>query len=62
MDRLEQEVEVVKFYASLRLSAGDLLTQDEIAQSFVVNYAEKYAEIWHDGITTKELNRRLFYN
>ena len=61
MDRQNLEIELMKYYGSIKSKEDRKLTHDEAGMKFVEDgYAEKFAELYYDGIPTNELKEKLF--
>ncbi len=60
-NRIEDEIEAIEYYRILQLTReGKDIGIDEATERFIDKYAEKYAEIWYDGISREELRTKLF--
>lgn len=62
MNRQTLEIEVMRYFGSIQSQKeGRKLTDDEAGMKYVeYGYAEKYAEIYYDGIKSQELRTKLF--
>lgn len=61
-NKLEDEVRAIKHFKMVESSRrGRDVDIDEATEIFVDKYAEKYAEIWYDGIGLEEVRTKLFY-
>lgn len=57
---LEDEVDVIKHFKILEMERKGYVSIEDAAKRFTEKYAEKYEEIWYDGISQTEIRLRLF--
>lgn len=62
MDRFEDEIELIKYFRVIRSQRDrKLIDIDTALETFVSEgYAEKYSNVWYDGISQNELKDKLF--
>lgn len=60
MDKIQQEVDMIRHYRLSKFREGEALSPNEAANSFIDKYAVRYSDVWYDGITSDELKEKLF--
>ncbi len=59
---IQQEVRIIRHYMMRLISmTGKEVNIDEATELFTKMYAERYSEIWYEGIGQEEIRLRLFY-
>jgi len=59
---IEQEVETIKYFRMrMTTMTGRDVGIEEAGELFTRSYAEKYREIWYDGISQEDIRIKLFY-
>ena len=59
---IQQEVQAIKDYRTrISTMTGRDIGIDEAGELFTKRYAERYREIWYDGISQEDIRIKLFY-